>query len=397
MRINPDKVPNSAFADKSSKSRGGINTPLIQKQRTLSVQDVRDYSTPQGAAMANEEMRRLRLAVNKLEDKTSATSVDQTKQPTTTQSPVSDSISNSTTIINNGGDAGGGSHNNSEQDYTVYHNYDVVGIEHKNVATNYIDTNNEDGKEFGVKFLLEPVDSDNKSKAKVKASVFIPQGSDLWYAERFYTDKYFPNLPAHNSYENASYRFSRLVYHDVVHNFNLSDMYAFTYSIYHIFGQVRRAVPIVIPIDKNTVRVYSHARYDIDNRKWYKGNTEIDIPALDEEFLPKLDLPEYVMVIHSGSINVANSQSGSYGLVIDGGNAASPRIVPFITIKSRRDTKVNWETSNPILADGEIGVEFDGDHKNTKVGDGIHTWLELEYLLDEKYLGDSDIIDGGTF
>ena len=113
MRINPDKVPNSAFADKSSKSRGGINTPLIQKQRTLSVQDVRDYSTPQGAAMANEEMRRLRLAVNKLEDKTSATSVDQTKQPTITQPLVSGNVSNSTTIINNGGDSCGGSLNNS--------------------------------------------------------------------------------------------------------------------------------------------------------------------------------------------------------------------------------------------------------------------------------------------
>lgn len=395
MRINPDKVPNSATPDKSSKSRGGINTPIIQKQRTLSVQDVRDYSTPQGAAMANEEMRRLRLAIAEVQAKTADAGTDQTKAGTGTATPTTTNV-----VINNGNTNTGGEvviKPSSEQDYSVYHNYDTVGIEHKNISTNYIDTNNSDGKEFGVKFLLESLDSDNKSKANVKASVFIPQGSDLWYAERFYTDKYFPNLPAHNSYENASYRFSRLVYHDVVHNFNLSDMYAFTYSIYHILGQVRRAVPIVIPIDKNTVRVYSHARYDIDNRKWYKGNTEIDIPALDEEFLPKLDLPEYVIVIHSGSINVANSQSGSYGLVIDGGNAASPRIVPFITIKSRRDTKVNWETSNPILADGEIGVEFDGDHKNTKVGDGIHTWSELEYLLDEKYLGDNDIIDGGTF
>ena len=394
MRINPDKVPNSAFADKSSKSRGGINTPLIQKQRTLSVQDVRDYSTPQGAAMANEEMRRLRLAVNKLEDKTSATSVDQTKQPTITQPLVSGNVSNSTTIINNGGDSGGGSNNNSEQDYTVYHNYDVVGIEHKNVATNYIDTNNEDGKEFGVKFLLEPVDSDNKSKAKVKASVFIPQGSDLWYAERFYTDKYFPNLLPASVYPEVNYRFSKLCYHDVVHNFNLSDMYAFTYSIYHIQGQVRRAYPVVIPIDKNTIRVYSHARYGIDDNIWFKGNTNFSIPNLDEGYPPKDTLPEYVIVVHSGSVNVANSQGGSYGRVIDGGDAGSPRVAPVSDIKSRRDTAENWIASNPILLNGEMGVEINGQHINVKVGDGIKQWIDLEYVFQDKYFDD---IDGGEW
>jgi hypothetical protein len=35
----------------------------------LSVQDVRDYTTPQGAAMANEEMRRLRIGINEALEK----------------------------------------------------------------------------------------------------------------------------------------------------------------------------------------------------------------------------------------------------------------------------------------------------------------------------------------
>lgn len=37
---------------------------IAPSQTDLSVQDVRDYSTPEGAAMANEEMRRLKLAID---------------------------------------------------------------------------------------------------------------------------------------------------------------------------------------------------------------------------------------------------------------------------------------------------------------------------------------------
>lgn len=40
---------------------------IAPSQTDLSVQDVRDYSTPDGAAMANEEMRRLKLAVQKIQ------------------------------------------------------------------------------------------------------------------------------------------------------------------------------------------------------------------------------------------------------------------------------------------------------------------------------------------
>ncbi len=41
---------------------------IVPSQTDLSVQDVRDYSTPEGAAMANEEMRRLKMAIEATRD-----------------------------------------------------------------------------------------------------------------------------------------------------------------------------------------------------------------------------------------------------------------------------------------------------------------------------------------
>lgn len=41
---------------------------LVPSQTNISVQDVRDYSTPDGAAMANEEMRRLKLAIDQVKE-----------------------------------------------------------------------------------------------------------------------------------------------------------------------------------------------------------------------------------------------------------------------------------------------------------------------------------------
>lgn len=46
-------------------------------------------------------------------------------------------------------------------------------------------------------------------------------------------------------------------------------------------------------------------------------------------------------------------------------------------IQNRRDTAANWTTRNPVLADGEIGVE-----KVTlkfKIGNGVTTWSDLPY------------------
>jgi hypothetical protein len=57
----------------------------------------------------------------------------------------------------------------------------------------------------------------------------------------------------------------------------------------------------------------------------------------------------------------------------------------------RRDSLERWESLNPILLEGEIGLVL--DTKSFKIGDGIHNWNDLDYssnptILQE--LGDSE-------
>jgi len=47
-------------------------------------------------------------------------------------------------------------------------------------------------------------------------------------------------------------------------------------------------------------------------------------------------------------------------------------------IQLRRDTAENWTIINPILAEGEVGVET--DTLKIKIGDGITAWNDLEYI-----------------
>jgi hypothetical protein len=44
----------------------------------------------------------------------------------------------------------------------------------------------------------------------------------------------------------------------------------------------------------------------------------------------------------------------------------------------RRDTSQNWTTANPILADGEQGLEKDTG--KLKIGDGVTRWNALSYF-----------------
>lgn len=44
----------------------------------------------------------------------------------------------------------------------------------------------------------------------------------------------------------------------------------------------------------------------------------------------------------------------------------------------RRDTSANWESNNPILSAGEVGIDL--TINNLKVGDGISTWINLPYF-----------------
>ena len=45
------------------------------------------------------------------------------------------------------------------------------------------------------------------------------------------------------------------------------------------------------------------------------------------------------------------------------------------------DTEANWAATDLILLPGEIAVSSD-NMNNFKVGDGIHTWSELSYYID---------------
>ena len=46
-------------------------------------------------------------------------------------------------------------------------------------------------------------------------------------------------------------------------------------------------------------------------------------------------------------------------------------------IQLRRDTAANWTSSNPILSQGEVGLEL--DNRKLKVGDGTTAWNSLSY------------------
>jgi hypothetical protein len=56
-----------------------------------------------------------------------------------------------------------------------------------------------------------------------------------------------------------------------------------------------------------------------------------------------------------------------------------------VTIQSRRGTLSNWTTVNPILADGEIGIDLTS--LRLKVGNGTSTWNQLDYSFAKIFFG----------
>jgi hypothetical protein len=66
-------------------------------------------------------------------------------------------------------------------------------------------------------------------------------------------------------------------------------------------------------------------------------------------------------------------------------------ITPIIQIQRRSDTAANWTSNNPVLSEGEMGVENDtGFHK---IGDGVTAWTSLIYWHGPPWM---QFIDGGT-
>lgn len=53
------------------------------------------------------------------------------------------------------------------------------------------------------------------------------------------------------------------------------------------------------------------------------------------------------------------------------------------TFKLRRGTEAQWEEKNPILALGEPG--FASDVNSLKIGNGVKTWRELDYIAGDKF------------
>jgi hypothetical protein len=51
-------------------------------------------------------------------------------------------------------------------------------------------------------------------------------------------------------------------------------------------------------------------------------------------------------------------------------------------IQLRRGLASEWTTANPVLAEGEMGLEL--DTKLHKIGDGITNWINLQYSIGNK-------------
>lgn len=59
----------------------------------------------------------------------------------------------------------------------------------------------------------------------------------------------------------------------------------------------------------------------------------------------------------------------------------------YSKIRPRRDTGANWNIINPILLQGEIGIEIPEEGLGSelvrmKIGDGLRPWKELKYAVD---------------
>lgn len=66
-------------------------------------------------------------------------------------------------------------------------------------------------------------------------------------------------------------------------------------------------------------------------------------------------------------------------------------------IQLRRDTAASWASENPVLLEGEIGLELDSTRNRMKIGNGTDAWNDLPYFLDarEEEVGDyNDFLDG---
>jgi len=62
-----------------------------------------------------------------------------------------------------------------------------------------------------------------------------------------------------------------------------------------------------------------------------------------------------------------------------------------VQIQLRNDTAANWTSADPVLAQGEMGIERDTGR--VKLGDGVTAWENLDYA---PLQGVAEEIDGGS-
>ena len=63
-------------------------------------------------------------------------------------------------------------------------------------------------------------------------------------------------------------------------------------------------------------------------------------------------------------------------------------------IQIRRDTAANWDTINPILADGELGLE--SDTGKIKSGNGSSAWTSLDYIAGDQLVNETATLTLGN-
>lgn len=59
-------------------------------------------------------------------------------------------------------------------------------------------------------------------------------------------------------------------------------------------------------------------------------------------------------------------------------------IDPSFRLKLRRDTPTNWNFTNPVLAEGEIGIQLSSDPATPhtfKIGNGETAWTDLPFIV----------------
>ena len=62
-----------------------------------------------------------------------------------------------------------------------------------------------------------------------------------------------------------------------------------------------------------------------------------------------------------------------------------------VQIQLRNDTEANWTSADPILGQGEMGIE--SDTGKVKLGDGVSSWSQLDYA---PLAGTPQEIEGGS-